>query len=115
MSYDLTLFRATPGMSPDDMAYLDDEQRPLLFDQDVIPLVEASSERLPGSFPVLEQWRDSRRRLAVHGANRDPRWFGASRLLVFWMGEEQIWMGGEREEEGEEGEGDVSLTCASSL
>jgi len=30
MSYDLTLFRATPGMSPDDMAYLDDEQRPLL-------------------------------------------------------------------------------------
>ncbi len=67
-----------------------DEQRPLLFDQDVIPLVEASSERLPGSFPVLEQWRDSRRRLAVHGANRDPRWFGASRLLVFWMGEEGI-------------------------
>ncbi len=48
-----------------------DEQRPLLFDQDVIPLVEASSERLPGSFPVLEQWRDSRRRLAVHGANRN--------------------------------------------
>ncbi|WP_421210728.1 EAL and HDOD domain-containing protein [Aeromonas enteropelogenes] len=67
-----------------------DDQRPLLFDQDTIPLVEASSERLPTSFPVLEQWRDSRRRLAVHGAHRDPRWLGASRLLVFWMGEEGI-------------------------
>ncbi|ENO3978341.1 EAL and HDOD domain-containing protein [Aeromonas veronii] len=67
-----------------------DEQRPLLLDQDAIPLVEASSERQPNSFPVLEQWRDSRRRLAVHGANRDPRWLGASRLLVYWMGEEGI-------------------------
>ncbi|CAM3888180.1 HDOD domain-containing protein [Aeromonas sp. MR19] len=67
-----------------------DEQRPLLFDQDTIPLVEASAERLPASFPVLAQWRDYRRRLAVHGAQREPRWFNASRLLVFWMGEEGI-------------------------
>ena len=61
-----------------------DEQRPLLLDQDAIPLVEASSERQPNSFPVLEQWRDSRRRLAVHGANRDPRWLGASREQEVW-------------------------------
>ena len=39
---------------------------------------------------MLEQWRDYRRRLAVHGAQREPRWFNASRLLVFWMGEEGI-------------------------
>ena len=32
-----------------------DEQRPLLFAQETIPLVEASSERLPTPFPVLEQ------------------------------------------------------------
>lgn len=28
-----------------------DEQRPLLFDPDTIPLVEASAERLPPRFP----------------------------------------------------------------
>ena len=67
-----------------------DEQRPLLFDPDTIPLVEASAERLPASFPVLTQWRDYRRRLAVHCAQREPRWLNACRLLVFWMGEEGI-------------------------
>jgi len=67
-----------------------DELRPQLFDQDTIPLIEADRERRPSSFPVLEQWRDSRRRLAVHGAQGDKRWLAASRLLVFWMGEEGI-------------------------
>ena len=65
-----------------------DEQRLLLFDADLIPLIQASSERLPASFPVLQEWRVRRRRLAVHRARIHERWQAIAQLHVFELGEE---------------------------